>query len=206
MMNEQIIMEAPAEAPVREDSAAGFALSDDIVLEAKPEGQRAEMLRSLRTQLLERHVRCGRRALTVCGASTGVGISFMAANLAVAFSRAGANTLLIDANMRHPAVQRFIIPDRPVAGLSQSLTSGGESLEGAICNGVSGNLSVLYSGGAVPDALEKLSARRFQALIDMCMRDYDITLIDTPPSNQYAHCLRVAGRKGYTLQEKGRAA
>src|SRR3546814_5042663 len=100
----------------------------------------------------------------------------MAANLAVAFSRAGANTLLIDANMRHPAVQRFIIPDRPVAGLSQSLTSGGESLEGAICNGVSGNLSVLYSGGAVPDALEKLSARRFQALIDMCMRDYDITL------------------------------
>src|SRR3546814_7101844 len=103
------------------------------------------MLRSLRTQLLERHVRCGRRALTVCGASTGVGISFMAANLAVAFSRAGANTLLIDANMRHPAVQRFIIPDRPVAGLSQSLTLGGESLEGAICNGVSGNLSVLYS-------------------------------------------------------------
>src|SRR3546814_8045074 len=112
MMNEQIIMEAPAEAPVREDSAAGFALSDDIVLEAKPEGQRAEMLRSLRTPLLERHVRCGRRALTVCGASTGGGISFMAANLAVAFSRAGANTLLIDANMRNPAVQRFIIPDR----------------------------------------------------------------------------------------------
>src|SRR3546814_9698189 len=87
-------MEAPAEAPVREDSAAGFALSDDIVLEAKPEGQRAEMLRSLRTQLLERDVRCGRRALTVCGASTGVGISFVAANLAVAFTRAGANTLL----------------------------------------------------------------------------------------------------------------
>src|SRR3546814_9697841 len=95
----------------------------------------------------------------------------MASNLAVAFSRAGANSLFIDANMRHPAVQRFIIPDRPVAGLSQSLTLGGESLEGAICNGVSGNLSVLYSGGAVPDALEKLSARRFQALIDMCMRD-----------------------------------
>src|SRR3546814_913486 len=153
MMNEQIIMDAPAETPVRADRAAGGGLSDDIGREAKPEGQRSERLRSLRTQLLERHVRCGRRALTVCGASTGVGISFMAANLAVAFSRAGANTLLIDANMRHPAVQRFIIPDRPVAGLSQSLTSGGESLEGAICNGVSGNLSVLYSGGAVPDEI-----------------------------------------------------
>src|SRR3546814_3953139 len=100
MMNEQIIMEAPAEAPVREDSAVGFALSDDIVLEAKPEGQRAEMLRSLRTQLLERHVRCGRRALTVCGASTGVGISFMAANLAVAFSRSEAHTSELQSLMR----------------------------------------------------------------------------------------------------------
>src|SRR3546814_5196157 len=100
MMNEQIIMEAPAEAPVREDSAAGFALSDDIVLEAKPEGQRAEMLRSLRTQLLERHVRCGRRALTVCGASTGVGISFMAANLAVA--RSEEHTSELQSLMRSP--------------------------------------------------------------------------------------------------------
>src|SRR3546814_12783052 len=129
----------------------------------------------------------------------------MAANLAVAFSRAGANTLLIDANMRHPAVQRFIIPDRPVAGLSQSLTLGGESLEGAICNGVSGNLSVLYSGGAVPDALEKLSARRFQALIAMCMRDYDITLLDTTPSNQFADVLGVPSATGTALTDERKA-
>src|SRR3546814_18316790 len=98
------------------------------------------MLRSLRTQLLERHVRCGRRALTVCGARTGVGISFMAANLAVAFSRAGANTILFDANMRHPAVQRFIIPERPVAVLSQILNYGSERLESGICKGNSGNM------------------------------------------------------------------
>src|SRR3546814_10202287 len=58
---------------------------------------------------------------------------------------------------------------------------------------------VLCVSGAVPDALEKLSARRFQALIDMCMRDYDITLIDTPPSNQYADVLRVAAATGYAL-------
>src|SRR3546814_20994887 len=68
-----------------------------------------------------------------------------------------------------------------------------------MCHGVAGNLLVLYSCGAVPDALEKLSARRFQALIDMCMRDYDITLIDTPPSNQYADVLRVAAATGYAL-------
>src|SRR3546814_15275006 len=33
----------------------------------------------------------------------------------------------------------------------------------------------------------------------MCMRDYDITLIDTPPSNQYADVLRVAAATGYAL-------
>src|SRR3546814_8574134 len=80
-------------------------------------------------------------------------------------------------------------------GLSQSLTSGGESLEGAICNGASGNLSVLYSGGAVPDALEQLSARRFQALIDMCMRDYDITL----RSEEHTYELQTLIRKSYAV-------
>src|SRR3546814_12446261 len=33
----------------------------------------------------------------------------------------------------------------------------------------------------------------------MCMRDYDITLIDTHPSNQYADVLRVAAATGYAL-------
>jgi len=64
----------------------------------------AEAIRGLRTHIMARHVREGHRALAICAASEGVGCSFVAANLAVSLSQIGVNTILIDANMRAPAI------------------------------------------------------------------------------------------------------
>ena len=180
----------------RGEKPGGFTLSPDIILAADPAGSRAEALRSLRTQLMERHLRRGKRAIAVCGPGGGVGVSFMAANLAVGFARAGANTLLIDANMRQPAIHDFIVPDRPVSGLAQCLSPHWDGYAGAIQANVMPNLSVLYSGGPDGEALEKLSGPRFQPLMAMCMRDFDFIIADTPPANQYADVLRVAAAAG----------
>ena len=183
----------------RGEKPGGFALSSDIILATEPGGPRAEALRSLRTQLMERHLRRGKRAIAVCGPGGGVGVSFMAANLAVGFARAGANTLLIDANMRQPAIHDFIVPDRPVSGLAQCLSPHWDGYAGAIQANVMPNLSVLYSGGPDGEALEKLSGPRFQPLMAMCMRDFDFIIADTPPANLYADVLRVAPAAGHGL-------
>jgi capsular exopolysaccharide synthesis family protein len=176
-----------------------FQLSKDIVLTTDCDGPRVEALRSLRTQLMERHLRQGRRAIAVCGPGARVGTSFMAANLAVAFARAGVRTLLIDANLRCPAIHQFIVPDRPVSGLDQCLSSQGASFADAVQNAVITNLSVIYSGGPAADALEKLSGPRFQPLMDMCIRDFDVCIVDTPPANRYADALRITAVAGYGL-------
>lgn len=202
MMDDQAIFERdggdfdPEQEGV--NSFPAFTLSGDIMLASEPQGVRAEVLRSLRTQIIERHVKRGRRGLAVCGASQGVGVSFMAANLAVAFARAGAKTLLIDANMRMPSVHCYIVPGEPVHGLAHCLDAGAGFTAAIQHEGVA-NLSVLYAGGPVPDALERLSGPRFQPLIDMCMRDFDITIADTPPANLYADALRIAGAMGNAL-------
>ncbi len=200
MMDTQIV-EAPDGATWEESGskAKSFALSPDIILTSDPDGPRAEALRSLRTQLMERQLRRGKRGIAVCGPGGGVGVSFMAANLAVGFARAGANTLLIDANMRQPAIHDFIVPDRPVSGLAQCLSPHWDGYAGAIQANVMPNLSVLYSGGPDGEALEKLSGPRFQPLMAMCMRDFDFIIADTPPANLYADVLRVAAAAGHGL-------
>lgn len=201
MMDAQMIAGVPDVAAWERHGAAagGFALSRDIILAHDPDGARAEVLRSLRTQLMERHLRRGKRAIAVCGPGEGVGVSFMAANLAVGFARAGANTLLIDANMRKPTIQDFIVPDRAVSGLAQCLSTDWDGYAGAIQANVIPNLSVLYSGGPDGEALEKLSGPRFQPLMAMCMRDFDFIIADTPPANRYADVLQVAAAAGHGL-------
>jgi capsular exopolysaccharide synthesis family protein len=172
-----------------------FALSTDLALISQPEGHQAEVFRSLRAQIIERHVKRGRRGFAVCAAGAGVGRSFLAANLAVAFARAGARTLLIDADMRAPAIHRFVTAESPAPGLAQVL----EGQAAAIQPEVIPNLSLLYSGGARTDALERLSGASFPPFMAMCLRDFDITICDTPPANLFADALHVASATGDAL-------
>lgn len=195
----QLLLDVPgALQQVHRNISWGFTLSPEIVLVADRDGPQVEALRSLRTQLIERHLRRGRRAIALCSPSGQAGVSFIAANLAVAFARMGANTLLVDANMRGPSIQNFIVPHQPVGGLSQCLSGGGNHSDQVQPN-VIPYLSVLYSGGANPEALEKLSGPLFQPLMAMWMRDFDIVIIDTPPANRYADPLRIASAAGHSL-------
>ncbi|MCF8708558.1 CpsD/CapB family tyrosine-protein kinase [Rhizorhapis sp. SPR117] len=204
-MDDQAIMDGGSDAPglLENPPEPGvqpqFHLSKGIILAADGDGPRAEALRSLRTQLMERHLKRGRRAIAVCGPGEGVGTSFMAANLAFAFARAGVRTLLIDTNLRCPAIHQFIVPGQPVSGLDQCLSLQGASFADAVQNDVITNLSVIYSGGPATDALEKLSGPRFQPLMDMCIRDFDVCIVDTPPANRYADALRITAVAGYGL-------
>src|SRR4051794_21921831 len=89
----------PANAPRR------YQLSDELIVLSELATPAVEAMRGLAIQLISQQVSSGRRGLAVCGASSGVGVTFTAANLAVAMSQAGVTTLLIDANMHSPGVQ-----------------------------------------------------------------------------------------------------
>ena len=198
-MSAQSVLDFPdVFQPVHRDRLLRFSLSPDIVLASDVATRQAEVLGSLRTQLIDRHLRKGRRAIALCSPSAKTGVSFMAANLAFAFAQMGANTLLVDANMRCPAIQNFVVPHQPVGGLCQCLAKDVDFTDQVQAN-VIPHLSVLYSGGPDPQALEKLSGPLFQPLIAMWMRDFDMVIVDTPPANQYADLLRIASAVGHAL-------
>lgn len=176
-----------------------FSFAEELVTLSDPLGQGAEYIRALRTHVMAQHVEAGRRALVVCEAAPQLGATFVAANLAISLAQAGISTLLVDGNLRAPALQHLIRPERELAGLRDCLASPEVSVGNYVQEEVLPNLSVLFSGGAAPNAQELLARGAFEQVINNCLRDYTMTIIDTPPANSCADCLRIGSVAGYAL-------
>jgi protein-tyrosine kinase len=181
------------------DLAARYELSPDLVTMTDHRPQEAEAIRTVRTHIIARHLRDGRRGLAVCAPGKGSGCSFTAVNLAVSLAQVGVATLLIDGDLRGPQLQQFIRPLGEASGLKQCLTSNDKDATDFIRPEVIPNLSLLYSGGVAPDAQELLGGAAFHKLIERCLRDFEFTIIDTPPANSCADALRISSMIGYTL-------
>ena len=186
--------------PLSEDThPVSYGVSRSIVVLSDPDGARAEAIRALRAHLLAGHMAHGRRSLAVCGAGTNSGSTFLAVNLAVAFAKAGISTLLIDADIYDSEVCDFIRPDRSVPGLRDILDAPERSIVDNIRTDVMPNLSVMYSGTEKPNASELFASRQFKLLIDDCMRDHEITIVNTPSAHSAADVRRIAKSVRYAL-------
>ncbi len=166
---------------------------------SEPGGARAEAVRALRTQVMAQHLSMGRRALAVCAPSVDCGCTFVAVNLAVAFSQIGVKTLLVDGDLRTAGVDALIGPRRAGSGLRACLTEDNFNIASNIEDSVQPNLSVMHAGELALDPSELLGDAAFEGLMAACMREYDLTIIDAPPANIASDALRVCVVAGYGL-------
>lgn len=169
------------------------------VLLTDPDGAAAESIRVLRTRVQSQHLQVGRRALAVCGPTPEVGATFVAVNLAIALSQIGVKTLLVDANLRDPSVHTYFEPKLEGGGLFACLLSFADSISEYADENVLPNLDVLSAGQPDSSAHELLAGENFAEIINSCVRDYDITIIDTPPANSCADGLRISTIAGFAL-------
>jgi Mrp family chromosome partitioning ATPase len=108
-------------------------------------------------------------------------------------------TLLIDTDLHAPGVGDLIRPLRPTEGLAQYLASETMGTAEVIAPDVLPDLSVMYAGGPSPDAQELLGGERFRDLMAICLRDYEATIVDTPPANRWSDARRVSTVVGYAI-------
>jgi len=170
-----------------------------LVLSTEASGSQAEAIRTLRTHILAQHIQQGRRALAVCAVSRGVGCSFVAANLALGLAQTGVRTILIDADLRNPEQQDIFQLGAAGPGLAECLQSESGSFSESVRANVQPNLSVMFAGKPPPNPQELLAGNRFKALMQFCLREFDATIVDTPPANSFADARRVSTVVGYSL-------
>lgn len=128
----------------------------------------------LANQLLSYWFSQGRAVLAVVSPEMQDGRTRVTVELARAFARMGEPTLVIDADLRAPALHRaFGLRNR--AGLADFLE--GRAVRLAHC---ADNLSVLVAGRSRADPLELLSRSRLQHLLAAAAKRYRVVLVDTP--------------------------
>ncbi len=189
----------PAPAAEANSSTPTRTYSASLVVLSRPTEAAAEAVRALRTDIMAQHVHLGRRALAICGASQSVGCTFIATNLAVSLAQIGVKTLLIDGNMRSPGVDLLIKPAPGRLGLAQCLGSPETTFSACVDADILPYLSVMYAAGPAGEAQELLAGERFKELMDFCLRDFDVTIVDTPPANSCADARRISTVVGYSL-------
>lgn len=194
----QTMPEVKAPPPAAAEETPQYYFSTSLVCLSEEETPATAAFAAMRTNLLSGHFRVGRRSLAVCGATPEAGSTFVAANIAVAIAQAGIKTLLVDANLGSPGLERLIMPPDPARGLRQMLQGGSAPVD-FVCPDVIPNLSVLYSGGGGSGSSELIASREFKAVIDEFVRDYEFTVIDTPPSKLSPDSRRIAAAVRYAL-------
>jgi chain length determinant protein tyrosine kinase EpsG len=181
---------------------AGFAgreSDSELVTAADPFGDQAEAFRELRSRLLLEvmHER-PRSALAVLSPEIGDGKTYLAANLAVAFSQLGERTLLIDADIRTPRLHRLLHVGYRT-GLSSVLNGAAEASESVHPAPGLPNLHLMPAGALPPNPLELLQRPALGVLVREMLLKFEHVVVDTPAAVRGADPRAIAARSGTAL-------
>jgi len=150
------------------------------VFREHPRGVLAETFRQARSPLLKRLRQAGHKTLLVVPGMPESGATTVASNLALTFAASDLKVLLIDANMRRPALHRvFERADHP--GLADVL-AGAVTLESAAQTTVDNNLHLLACGSDERRVFERLGSEAMRTLLGEARSKYDVVLIDVAPA------------------------
>jgi len=176
-------------------------LSKEMVMAYSPFGEQAEEFRAIRSQLLNNWLQPGQNTLAIVSPESKEGRSYIAANLALAFSQLGRPTLLIDADLRSPRQHTmFNFTRRP--GLSM-LLAGRVRVEDldVLPDQISNfqHLWVLGCGPVPPNPVELLSSGTFSFILKELKKYFDVIIIDTPSATYRADVVSIASVAGSAL-------
>jgi len=162
-----------------EEFAGNRALAERLAATGQMPPRSCEQYRRLAATLHQAQVEKSIRVVMVTSAVAGEGKTLTAANVALTLAESyGRNTLLIDADLRRPAVHElFAVPN--VSGLSDGLRATAE--QKLSLRRVSPRLSVLTAGQPDQDPAGLLTSESMRRIVEEAAAAFDWVVIDTPP-------------------------
>ncbi|WP_134685852.1 CpsD/CapB family tyrosine-protein kinase [Brevibacillus migulae] len=150
-----------------------------LVCFTDPKTPAAEAFRTLRTNIQFASYGQFQKSLMITSAEPGEGKTTTITNLAIVLAQSGLNLLLLDGDMRKPALHRvFRLSNEQ--GLSDLLfhRAGIEEVTQRIPDI---GIDVITAGPIPPSPAELISSPRMRAILEQLKERYDMVLIDTPP-------------------------
>jgi non-specific protein-tyrosine kinase len=153
---------------------------EKVVTALQPRSPIAEAYRALRTNIQFSAVDRPLKTLLVTSANPLEGKSTTVANLGVVMAQAGLSVIVVDSDLRRPALHKFFGVDNK-QGLTDALLQSAPSPDGYLQGTAIENLQVLTSGPLPPNPSELLGSQRMRGLIEQLKGKADVLLFDSPP-------------------------
>ncbi len=181
----------------------------DLSLLYAPKSALAESYRSLRTNLLFTSLGKPLQVVQLTSVAIGEGKTSVIVNLAISMAQAGKRVLVIDADLRRPAIHQvfgidkspglteLLLGTKTVQQVCRSLPDllmGRFQVEEIMAFAGIDKLNIVTSGFLPPNPSECLNSGRLDELMREFRQQYDLILIDTPPILPVADSI-ILGRK-----------
>ncbi len=152
-----------------------------MVTQDKGFSSQAEALRRLRTNLQFLDVESHRRSFVITSSVAGEGKTTVSVNLALTVAAAGMRVVLVDADLRRPRVADYLQTEGSV-GLTTVLIGRADVRDVLQVWGPNGSVDFIASGEIPPNPSELLGSAEMERLIRKLESEYDVVIIDSPPS------------------------
>lgn len=149
-----------------------------FLIEDSPKSIIAEAYRTLRTNIQYSSVDKEIKTIAITSAEMGEGKTTVAGNIALTFAESEKKVILIDCDLRRPAVHKNFKTSN-LTGISEVLL-GEITLEEAVKK-YNNNMNILTSGKIPPNPAEMLASSTMTNLIEKLKKEYDIVILDTAP-------------------------
>jgi capsular exopolysaccharide synthesis family protein len=151
---------------------------------------RAESFRHLRTALKLPKSENECEVIAITSAFPGEGKTTTSINLAISFAQTGLKVALVEADLRRPSFKKYFDESNSqnfgLTNILDQIDSNKAKKKYEtyfqVFGGAADSIEWISSGDIPPDPAEKLGTSAMRNFISGLKREYDIVIIDTPPS------------------------
>lgn len=171
-----------------------FKHHKSLVVRECPNSPAAEAFRTLRTSLSMLGKPEHRRTFLFTSAVPSEGKTYCSLNYAISLAQQGQKTLLIDGDLRRPAIEKALRGEpQKMAGVTDYLT-GRKRFSDIVQAHEQENFSFVCAGTLAPNPAELLAQNGIAALIDEALLQYDRVVVDCAPIHAVSDTLLMVSR------------
>jgi len=154
---------------------------DKLIAPKDPFSPTTEAFRRVRSNIQYMAVDRPIKSILITSPEPNVGKSTVVANLAVVMAQANLRTIVIDADLRRPAIHKFFNMSN-LEGLTDLLCLPAIEINGELRETGIDNLRIITSGPLPPNPSELLGSQKMAHLLQHLEEIADVIIFDSPPT------------------------